>query len=391
MRVLVLGCGLQGRAVVHDLAATPDVARVVCADLDLDRVTSALARVRSPKTTAVAVNAADPVALAALMAGDFDVVVDMLPRQFVRPVGEAAIAAGVHLVNTYYDHDLRDLNNAAREAGIAILPEMGLDPGIDLLMAAEATRRFDTVTHLNTYGGGLPAPGADDNVLRYRISWTWEGVLNSYARPARVITAGRVVDVPAERIFDADMGHTIEVAPFGVLEAYPNGDAADYADRFGIAESAVEIGRFALRWPGHSALWRQLADLGFLETEPVPNLGEVTPRRFLVEHLGTRLQYAADQRDVVILRVVAHGTGGPVSGLCLELIDQRDLTTGLFAMNRTVGFAASIAAQMIASGAISARGLLSPITEVPWQPFARELSQRGITVVESHAGTVEIP
>ena len=391
MRVLVLGCGLQGRAVVHDLVACSGVAHVMCSDVDPGRVAAELDRLQSPKTAASAVDATDPAALAALMAAGYDVVVDTLPRQFVRSVAETAIAAGVHLVNTNYDDDLRDLDDRAAAVGVAILPEMGLDPGIDLMMAAEAVRRFDSVTHLRSYGGGIPAPGDDNNTLRYRISWTWEGVLDSYARPARVVRGGEVVDIPGERVFDEEQGHTLEIDPFGPLEAAPNGDAAKYAARFGIADSASEVGRYTLRWPGHAAAWRQLAALGFLETEPVPRLGDMTPRRFMVEHLGPRLQYAADQRDAVILRVEAQGAGGPADGFILELIDFRDLDTGLFAMNRTVGFAASIAAQMIVTGTIAGRGLLSPITDVPWQPFVSELEQRGITVVESPIGTAEIP
>jgi len=383
MKVLVIGCGLQGRAVVHDLAASEAVKQVTCADVDLQVAQAACEHAGSNKLQAVALDARDAAALSALVGGGFDVVVDMLPRQFVRRVGQACIAAGVHLVNTYYDHDLRDLDASAREAGVALLPEMGLDPGIDLVMAAEAIRRFDRVTHLLSYGGGFPEAGADDNPLRYRISWTWEGVLNAYARPSRLVHQGKIVEVPAENIFDEDMVHTVHVGPFGSLEAYPNGDAAEYAQRFGIAGSAQEVGRYALRWPGHVSLWRALVGLGFLEQAPVPGLGGVTPREFMVRHLEPRLQYAPGQRDAVILRVEARGEGGASDRLVLDLIDFRDRTTGLMAMNRTVGFPASIAAQMLASGQIKARGLLSPIQHMPWAILVEQLSRRGIAIVES--------
>ena len=383
MKILVIGCGLQGRAVVHDLAASEAVEQVTCADVDLQVAQAACEQAGSNKLQAVALDASDAAALAALVRGGFDVVVDMLPRQFIRSVAQACIAAGVHLVNTYYDHDLRDLDAAAREAGVAMLPEMGLDPGIDLVMAAEAIRRFDRVTHLLSYGGGIPEAGADDNPLRYRISWTWEGVLNAYARPSRLVRRGSIVEVAAENIFDEDMVHTVEVSPFGSLEAYPNGDAAEYARRFGIADSAQDVGRYALRWPGHVSLWRALVGLGFLEQKPVPGLGAVTPREFMIRHLEPRLQYAPGQRDAVILRVEARGEGGASDRLVLELIDFRDRTTGLMAMNRTVGFPASIAAQMLASGEIKDRGLLSPIQHMPWATLVEQLSRRGIAIVES--------
>lgn len=383
MKVLVLGCGLQGRAVVHDLAASEAVRQVHCADLSLEAATAVSARWGQGKCVPVALNAGDPDALTRLVGSGFDVVVDMLPRQFIRAVGQACIAAGAHLVNTYYDHDLRDLDDAARRAGVALLPEMGLDPGIDLVMAAEAIRRFGAVTHLLSYGAGIPAPGADDNALRYRISWTWEGVLNAYARPSRLVRDGEVVEVPAARLFDREMVHEVSVDGFGPLEAYANGDAAEYARRFGILETAREVGRYALRWPGHCATWRTLVGLGLLEQEPVPGLGGVSPRQFMIRHLEPRLQYQAGQRDAVILRVEARGSGGRSGTLLMHLVDFLDPATGLMAMNRTVGFPASIAAQMLASGQIATRGLLSPIHHVPWGPLVSELARRGIAIQET--------
>ena len=95
------------------------------------------------------------------------------------------------------------------------------------------------------------------------------------------------------------------------------------------------------------------------------------------------MQYAPEQRDLVILRVEAKGERANGKSLILELIDYRDMNTGLMAMNRTVGFPASIAAQMVATGAIAGRGVLSPIRDVPWAPFVGELADRGIEIVES--------
>lgn len=382
MKVLVIGCGLQGRAVVHDLVASDSVTQITCADASLEVAQAACGQAGSNRVRAVALDASDVAALSALVESGFDVVVDMLPRQFIRSVAQACITAGVHLVNTYYDHDLRDLDAPAREAGIALLPEMGMDPGIDLVMAAEAIRRFERVTHLVSYGGGIPEAGADDNPLRYRISWTWEGVLNAYARPSRLIRDGSVVEVPAESIFDQNEVHSVDVAPFGTLEAYPNGDAAEYAQRLRIVDSAREVGRYALRWPGHASLWRALTGLGFLERKPVPGLGGITPREFMTRHLEPRLQYGPEQRDAVILRVEARGEGGASVRIVLELVDYRDRATGLMAMNRTVGFPASIAAQLLASGQIEARGLLSPIQHMPWATLVEQLSSRGIAIVE---------
>ena len=258
-------------------------------------------------------------------------------------------------------------------------------------MSARKMRARYAVDYLG-YGNALfqlqrPSPGRPPLAFRAinpeSLQSVWVDAEGDPARYDYGDWAGRIVEVAAENIFDEDMVHTVEFSPFGSLEAYPNGDAAEYARRFGIADSAQEVGRYALRWPGHVSLWRALVGLGFLEQKPVPGLGAVTPREFMIRHLEPRLQYAPGQRDAVILRVEARGEGGASDRLVLELIDFRDRTTGLMAMNRTVGFPASIAAQMLASGEIKDRGLLSPIQHMPWATLVEQLSRRGIAIVES--------
>jgi saccharopine dehydrogenase-like NADP-dependent oxidoreductase len=137
-----------------------------------------------------------------------------------------------------------------------------------------------------------------------------------------------------------------------------------------------------MRWPGHNQFWNAMAELGFLDGEPL-RIGdaEVSPRRFVSELLKPRLQFGKDEKDIVIVRVEAWGLkdGRPLH-VSHELIDFRDLETGFFAMNRTVGFTASIAAQMILDGKISKPGVLSPARDVPLQEVLGELEKRGIKI-----------
>ncbi len=382
VRILLLGGGLQGRAALHDLAGTPDVERVVVADNRPEAVSEYVAGLGSDKLEVLALDAADPATVSRMVGGGHDVVLDLLPRQFIRTVGEAAVEHGVHLVNTYYDHDLRHLDGAARERGVALMPECGMDPGIDLVLAGEAVRRFDAVEEFISYGAGFPEPAAADNPLRYKVSWTFEGVLNSYLRAGRIVRDGQVVEVPATGMFAERFIHTVDVPGVGVLEAFPNGDVVAYAEKLGLGDSLRSAGRYTLRWPGHCRFWKTMVDLGFLGEEPVPGLpAEVTPRRFLAALLEPQLQYGPEERDVALIRVEVAGlVGGQRRRLVLQVLDLRDLETGLLAMNRTVGYTASIVARMIGRGEIEARGLLSPTRDIPYEPFVQALAERGIVV-----------
>jgi saccharopine dehydrogenase-like NADP-dependent oxidoreductase len=264
-----------------------------------------------------------------------------------------------------------------------MLPEIGLDPGIDLVMAHSVLSEFDEVVGLHMYGGGIPEAGADNNPLRYKVTWTFEGVLGSYKRPALQLRDGVEISVDGERIFQPENVSTIDVPGLGSLEAYPNGNAVHYAPLFGLGPSLRTLGRFAVRWPGHCAFWSTVAALGFLRDEPIDVNGmQVPPRKFMARLLEPQLRFADYERDLTILRVRAWGARqGKPHEVTLDLIDRRDLSTGLFAMNRTVGYAASIGAQMILRGDVTAPGVRNPARDVPIELFFKELRARGMELM----------
>lgn len=388
MRVLLLGTGMQGRAALHDLAASPVVTEITAADRGIAALEQYVsARGLGGRVRCRHVDAADAAALDHLFAEDFDVAVDLLPVTLMGRVAAAAVRHGAHLVNTMYvTPEVRGLAGEAEARGVTILPEFGMDPGIDLVLLGEAVRGFDEVTDIQSYGSGIPEPAAADNPLRYKISWTFEGVLRSYRRGARLIRDGAVVRVgPAEQFLPENL-HEVEIAGVGPLEAYPNGDALDFASLLGLEVTHLKnLGRFTLRHPGHCQFWRTMVALHLLDDEPVEVDGAAVDRkRFLAAALEPHLQYREGERDLGILRVEVAGTReGKRQRVVFDLLDRGDLATGLTAMSRLVGFTASIGAQMIGTGQLAKRGLLSPVTDVPWAPLALKLEKRGITVTRT--------
>ena len=379
MKFLVLGCGMQGRAVIYDLLQSSDVKSVLATDVDLSGVEGD-PLFQDDRCSQQVCDATDEAALRAIMKEGFDVVVDMLPVPFARPVAEVAIAEGVHMVNANYGKDLYNLHDKAKSAGVTLFPESGLDPGIDLILCGEMLRYFDEIYELNSYGGGLPELSAADNLLKYKITWTYEGVLKSYSDDARILKEGEIIDIPCETLFDEENIHYVDVPSLGAMEATPNRDALRFVEQMGIGDSCHTAGRYTLRWPGHATAMRPFSNLGFLSTEPLKK-GLPSPRDFLREVLEPKLQLRPRERDVIVIRVEAAGMrGGEEERVIQHVIDYRDLETGFTAMNRTVGYTASIMAQMVARGEISSRGVLSPLYDVPYGKFMEELSHRGITV-----------
>ncbi len=396
MNILVLGgAGMQGRAVLYDLSRSDAVEEIICADIDPSAIAPVEEFLDEDKLVLKEVDIANHEKLVDLMKNDVDVVVDVTPARFLTPVAEAALEAEVHLVNTMYGHMLPDdLDQRAREKGITVMPEAGLDPGIDLILCGYGVSQLEKVHTLYSLTGGIPEEEAADNPLEYKISWTWEGVLWSYDRPAVLRSDGETVKIPAKEIMAPENIHSLFFPDIGQLECIPNGDAEIFAEHLGIEEELVNTGRFTLRWPGHSEIWKKLVDLDFLSQEAVPGLGGVSPHEFLLHHLEPKLQYGEKERDLVVMRNMIEGVSeGRAKRIVFDLVDRRDLETGLMAMNRTVGYTASIIAQMIAEGEIDKRGMLTAVKDVPYRRFLVELTERGIeitqrvTTIDSFRGT----
>ena len=229
MKILVLGgCGLQGRTAVYDLSLDKNVNQIICADIGFDNLKKIEKFADMSKITTLTLNALDKEALVAAFQ-KADVVIDLLPINFNQYVNKAAIEAKVSVVNTNYDYE-RNLDEPAKKAGIAILPEIGLDPGIDLITYGHARTKFDELHVINSYCGGFPEKKACTNPLNYKLSWIWKGVLNSTMREGRIINDKKIIEIPAMKQHDETYIHTIDFPGLGKLEAIPNGDAVYFTE-----------------------------------------------------------------------------------------------------------------------------------------------------------------
>lgn len=385
MKALVLGgCGIQGRAALYDLSRNSSVDQITCADIQPDLVHS-FGFLDTSKIQSIGLDANDPNALASIMDNKFDIVLDFLPPQYIRTVAEAAIKSGVHLVNTNYAYDILDLDYAAKEKGISIIPECGLDPGIDLILYHYSLKYFDKVFKLNSYCGGIPEKAACNNPLKYKISWNIEAVLKSQIRDATLIADSEHVYIPAEDQHDNAFIHHIEFPELGTLEAIPNGNAVYYAKLLKIDHNLSDAGRYTLRWPGWCSFWNPMKKLGFLSDEPINGLPDsVSPFELVARLLEHQLQYHDSEKDlsVMVNKIEGAKEGNRLIMTC-SLMIERDLVTGLMAMSMGVAYPACIVAEMVVNGDITRKGVLSPAIDVPCDLFMDQLNKRGIKINET--------
>ncbi len=385
MRVLILGgCGMQGRAALFYLSRSPHADQITCADIQPE-VLDTFDFIDKAAIRAVRIDVADPSTLKSVINDNYDVVLDFLPPQYMRLVAEAAIESGVNLVNTNYATDLIDLDGAAKEKGIAIMPDCGLDPGSDLILYNASLKYFDHVSKLNSYCGGFPEKAACDNPLNYKISWNINAVLKSQVRDAIFMAKSEIITIPAKDQHENAFVHQIKIPGLGTLEAIPNGDAVKYASLLKIDKNLSETGRYFLRWPGWSSFFNKLKKFGFLSSEPVNGLPDsVAPIDMVARLLEPQLRYKSGEKDLCVMVNKVEGIrNGNRQVLTYSLIIERDLDTGLMAMSMGVAYPACIVAEMIVNAEITEKGVLSPAVNVPWSLFFDRLNKSGIKVKET--------
>ena len=388
--VLQLGYGMQGKASLEDILENKSITKVMVADIS-DEIWALPEKLKDQRVEPVKLDMRDENSVLELMRKS-DVIIELLPGEYALPAAKLAAEAGVSLVSAMYlfnpgeqdetkkelqREEISRLNETAKSKGITILEEFGMDPGIDLVLGAKAVEELDEVKVFHSYGAGFPELEASSNPIRYKFTWSVIGVMRSYLRPARVIKGGKIVDIPADCMFEEDNMHFLKLPEFdSKLECFANGDSVTFSEIFRLDKTISSMGRYICRWPGTGAFWSLMAKSGFLSSTPIMTTsGEIAPASFCAALLGGQEQfrYSEDERDVALIRSDVRGykNGEPLR-VVLQIIDKRDLKSGLTAMQRTVGFPMSIGAQMILDGRISQRCIVNPVS-VPFEHFIEEL------------------
>ncbi len=377
----VIGAGKMGTCIAADLASCPATERVYIADADLPAAERA-AQTAGPKAAAKQVSLENAVQLLPLL-GESDVAVSAVPYSYNVALTQYAIACGTHLCDLGGNPSVVRLQqlqeDAARRAGVAIVPDCGLAPGLATIVAAQAIASLDKVDALKIYVGGLPQK--PQGPLQYKLLFSVHGLINEYKEPADVLRDYKRVSVPSLR--------EIERVPFPeygiVLEAFSTaGGTSTLCDTFEGEIRSLEYK--TLRYPGHCEKMRAMFDLGLFDHEEVaPGISRRDVNEAALERALT-----LPGKDIVYLRIEASGEkDGTYCAIRYSLADKDD---GKWtAMQRTTGFSASAVAQLLAEGAITHRGILRHESHVPPMAALSKIAAHGIALTAGPAGFSYVP
>ena len=378
MKLLVLGAGLQGSAAAFDLLRNVDVERVGLADQSRERLEQAGLRLGDRRLSLHELDVADTERVTELMAG-YDACLSAVNYWFNVDLTRAAIEARTHFCdlggnNTVVAEQLK-MDAAAFAAGVTVVPDCGLAPGMANILAAHGIRRLDEVSSVRIRVGGLPQHPKPP--LDYQLVFAIEGLLNEYVERCVVIRDGVKLSVePLTEIEEIEFPE-----PFGKLEAFhTSGGLSTLAKTF--AGKIRDMDYKTIRYPGHGAKMRTLLEVGLFSADPL-QVGdvEVKPRAVTARVLENLL--TGDDQDCVLVRVTVVGLkNGARRRLEFELIDQYDAENGITAMMRCTAYPASVILQMLASKRIEPRGVVLQERCVPAEEFIAELQKRGMRILE---------
>jgi saccharopine dehydrogenase-like NADP-dependent oxidoreductase len=371
------------------------------------------------------------------MTADHDITVSLLPYRFHTGVAKSCLKNRKPLVTTsYVQPGIQALDSEAKDAGVIILNEIGLDPGIDHMSAMRI------IDHIHNSGGkirkfyslcgALPAPEAADNPLKYKFSWSPKGVILASRNSALYLKDGKKVQIDPVNLF-RDI-FSVDFHGIGKLEVYPNRDSISYIDIYGIPEVSTMY-RGTFRYPGWCETLDFMKKINLLDDTFADYTGK-TFSGFLAERAGIAnnnlrhtlinkfglsedsiplvsldvlgffideiLEYGVtsafeivsdmmiekmslrrDERDMVVLQhnFLASYPDGRKEVIKSSMLDFGSMSADT-AISRTVALPAAIAVKLILEKKIELTGVHRPVKPEIYDPVLDDLKKLGIEMKE---------
>ncbi len=433
-RLLLLGAGRSASSLIQYLLrhALTEKWFLTVADVNPAHLVPVLAA-HSEYARAVPFDLGNEARLGELV-GEADIVVSMLPALLHPVVARACVRQGRHLATaSYVSPEIRALHDDAAAAGVTLLMECGLDPGLDHMSAMRAIEhiraRGGRVTSFKSYCGGLLAPAAEgDNPWKYKFTWNPRNVVLAGQGTAKYLDNGHPRFIPYQQLFART--ETLAVPGYGEFEGYANRDSLSYRAPYGL-DDIPTILRGTLRRPGYCAAWHALVRLGltddsvnlgnaetmtwaelieaYLPASLIPHLalplrlatylglnptGEemgrlnwlglfsgravghahATPAQLLERLLSEKWQLEPHDHDLIVMQhLFEFELNGATHRLTSSLAVVGDDATHT-GMAKTVGLPLGMAVRRLARGEVAARGVLIPVAAALYEPILDELA-----------------
>jgi lysine 6-dehydrogenase len=381
-KYVILGAGRQGVAAAYDLAVVGRAVSLALLDIDVAAARAAADKLNGllGRTVASAhrADAADPSTVAPHLDGATGFI-SSVHYAFNLAMTKLAISKKVHMTdfggNTGVVREQLALDADAARAGVSIVPDCGMGPGLNVSLAAHVMELVETAEEVLIWDGGLPQePQAPWN---YVSTFNLGGLTNEYDGHAYFLRDGRVTPVPCFSGYEV-----VEFpAPIGRLEAFVTSGGLSTSP-WTFEGRLRRLENKTLRYPGHAAQFKAFSDLGLLGLDAIDVAGQrVVPREVFHALLEPRI-CRDEVKDVCVMRVKAVGTTrGKRAEATIDLVDHYDPKTGLTAMQRLTGWHGSILLIAAVNGMVR-RGTVPVELALPGKTVVTECKRRGFAITE---------
>jgi saccharopine dehydrogenase-like NADP-dependent oxidoreductase len=364
-----------------------------------------------------------------------DIVISMLPAHLHFTVAQDCVKFSKNLVTaSYVSNDIKSLDKEAKNKGIILLNEIGLDPGIDHMSAMKVIDQIKSVggvlKSFKSYCGGLVAPESVSSPWQYKFTWNPKNVILAGQGIAKYIKNGKYKYIPYHRLFKRT--EKLSILDQGEFEAYANRDSLSYREVYGLNNIPTLL-RGTLRRPGYCQSWDLFVELGMTDDSYQMDVSGMTYLDFLNSFLRKTKNSSQEHlknyfgvTDSVLLKLDWLGlfgetkinvqTASPahILQIILEskwalgeddidmivmqhqfiyIIDgeEREIHSSFVTygedqiftgMSKTVGLPVGIAAKLILKGKIKSQGVKMPVTKDIYIPVLNELKKFGIEFIE---------
>ncbi|MGY6561720.1 MAG: saccharopine dehydrogenase family protein [Luteibaculaceae bacterium] len=438
-KILIIGAGRSASSLIDYLltSAVEDGIFLTVAD-----VNEALAKEKikgAENAAAMAFNATDHERRRSVIA-DHDLIISMLPASMHLEVVKDAIFLGKHVLTpSYITKEIKGLHEAAVNKGVIVINELGLDPGIDHMIAMRVINNIKKlggqVIRFESFVGGLVAPESDDNPWQYKFTWNPRNVvIAGQGGTAQFIEEGQYKYIPYHKLFRRT--EFIDIDGYGMFEGYANRDSLKYRSLYGLQDIPT-LYRGTLRRKGFCRAWDCFVQLGLTDDSFIVEGSEdMTYREFLNSFLAynphdsvelkVRHYLKIDQDDEIwdklvwldLFKNIKIGIKNATPAQILQHIleqkwslqpEDKDMIVmwnrfGFIqdgnnkqvnlsmiakgkdqtytAMSNTVGWPVGIVAKLIAKGSFTQPGVHLPLIPELYMPVLEELESLGIEFIQ---------
>ncbi|MBH75734.1 MAG: saccharopine dehydrogenase [Flavobacteriales bacterium] len=347
-----------------------------------------------------------------------DLVISMLPPSFHTLIAKDCIDYKKNLITaSYVSDEMKSLNSIAKEAGILILNEIGLDPGIDHISAMSIIdslkKENKKITSFKSFCGGLIAPESCNNPWGYKFTWNPKNVVLAGKDGARYLKNGTIKKISYDEVFKTT--ESVFIPNFGNFESYPNRDSLHYKEKYKLDEVQTLV-RGTLRKKDFASAWDFLVNIGFTSFDEsremitkdvyLDKLKMIKDKKILemLNYLdffdlkfknsksnGQILQNTLEKKwklqtqdkDMIVMQHKFEFEKGNIKQRLyssMAIIGSDSIRT---AMAKTVGLPIFFAAKLILEGKVSLRGVRIPVHKELYMPILKSLEKEGIKFIES--------